>query len=179
MTHRLIVGKTLSGKTTLAQILAYKHHRRGEAVFILDAQESPNWFCDRQFGRGEFHQFINFLLDSGAHSGGAAFIDEAGLEEADLRRIQNNRLIIDARHRGVALYFIAHGIKQMPPIIRRNVTTLYAFQLSPDDATEAARTWYEPGNPLLLTPYLQRFAFLKQTNFKGGQWFKLESINAA
>lgn len=179
MTHRIIVGKTLSGKTTLAQVLAWKHHNRGESVFVMDAQGSQDWTCDRQFGRGEFQEYLYFLLDSGAHAGGAAFIDEAGLEESELRRIESNRLIIDARHRGLALYFIAHGIKQLPPIIRRNVTTLYAFQLSPDDAAEAARVWYEPGDPLLRTPRLKRFEFLKQTNFKGGQWFKLEPVPSA
>lgn len=173
MTHRLIVGKTMSGKTTLAQILAKKHYDAGDSVFVLDSQGSPDWFCDQQFNRGEFDAFVHYLLDSGNHQGGAAFIDEAGLNEQDLRATQNNRLIIDARHRGLALYFMVHGIKQLPPIIRRNTTTIYAFQLSPDDAAEAARTWYEPGDPLLLTPYLPRFAFLKQTNFQGGAWYKL------
>ena len=172
--HRLIVGKTGSGKSTLAKIMAYQHWRAGERVFVLDAQ-GDTWHCHAQFGRGHFDRFVHFLLDGEGVGGGAVFLDETGLDERSYRDIANNRLIIDSRHRGLALYFIAHRILTLPPIIRENCTTVYAFQQSPEDAALGARIWYEPGHPMLLTPHLRRWQFGKIVNFRGATWHEIRA----
>ena len=172
--HRLIVGKTGSGKTTLAKYLAHAHWKQGAGVYVFDAQEDA-WAATAQFGRGQLQEFMSYLFDEDYRQPGAVFVDEAGLSEADLRRTESNRLVSDARHRGFALYFICHRIKHLSPTIRGQCDTVYAFRLGRRDAEEAAQEWDAPGDPLLKTPLLQQYQFLKQTNFKPPEWYELRS----
>lgn len=103
--------------------------------------------------------------------------DEAGLEGAILRLEENSNLAANARHYGYALYFLAQRFKQVPPTLRSNITTLYAFRQSPLDAKEMARQWYQPGEPLLLTPQLNRYEFLKTTGWRAGTWHRIRPRN--
>ena len=46
MTHNLILGMTMSGKTTLAKRLAAHYTQNGINVVVLDPMYDPEWEAD-------------------------------------------------------------------------------------------------------------------------------------
>lgn len=169
--HRLIVGATGCGKSTLAKIIAWEHYRAGDNVFICDPWQS-SWHCHALIPDPD--AAVDFLFQE--KRGGAVIFDEAGLAEAFMRLDENNRIVAAARHYGYAIYFLAQRFIQVPPKLRDNITTIYVFQQPPVAAKDMARQWFCPGDPLLKTPLLNRFEFLKQGGWTRPSWHRIEKI---
>lgn len=170
--HRLIVGVTGCGKSTLAKIIAWEHRRAGDNVFVCDPWQASDWHCDASIPKVD--DAIEFLFQQ--KRGGAVIFDEAGLAEAFMRLDENNRIVAAARHYGYAIYFLAQRYIQVPPKLRDNITTIYVFRQPPIVAKEMAKQWYSPGDPILKTPNLKRFEFLKLAGWKPASWHRIEKI---
>jgi len=73
MAHALILGMTLSGKTSIAKTLCAKYKASGVKTIVLDPMNDPAWQAD--FRTYDPEEFLNILWASRQC---AVFIDESG-----------------------------------------------------------------------------------------------------
>lgn len=138
ITHSLICGVTMSGKTTLARAFAQHFCKKGEKVIVYDplgthTANGADWGEGAIVFRDDF-QFFDYLTSDGV-SHAHVFIDES----ADLFSLENRDnfwLATRGRHFGFQLYFIAQRPKMLAPTVRNQCGFCYMFRLSKDDSKE-------------------------------------------
>jgi hypothetical protein len=138
MPHSLVVGMTLSGKTTLCRLLARGYRRRGYATAVLDPLRDPNWKADFLTPRRD--DFMRYVKRATSH---ALFVDESG-SSIDKNDPSNDWLTTTARHLGHVSHFIAHRPQQLSPTLRLQCERLYLFSASQKDAALLADEWSAP-----------------------------------
>lgn len=146
MRHILICGVTLSGKTTLARVLAENLEKRGVKIAVRDPVNSPtvngSWpKSARIFSNDE--EFLDW-----AHSDEAVntvvFVDEAG----DLFTVENRHLhwmFTKGRHFGLFMVPICVRPKLVAPNVRHQCTEAYLFRLSQEDMREIGQDYGHSG----------------------------------
>lgn len=136
MPHRLVVGSTMTGKTTVARTLAAEAVRRGVAVTVYDPLNS-DWHTDNVYTcEEEFFSAASSLANSGAKQ--LAIIDEA---DTVLNAGNRQRLWIATRgrHYGIELVLITQRPTLIVPTARNMCGELYAFRVSSSDAALLAQ----------------------------------------
>ena len=101
MAHLLILGQTLSGKSTLAKKLANAYKSQGIAVLVHDPVGDPEWNADFRTANAE--EFFKVYNDSRQC---AVFFDEAG-ETCEEFRHEITKTATRGRHRGHRNHYIA------------------------------------------------------------------------
>lgn len=138
MPHSLVIGMTLSGKTSLCRALAQGYKRRKIRTAVLDPLRDPQWKAD--FLTPSRDIFMRYVKRTTSH---ALFVDESGtsIEKGDS---SNDWLTTTARHMGHVSHFIAHRPQQLSPTLRMNCERLYLFTVGQKDAGFLADEWNCP-----------------------------------
>ena len=129
MSHKLFIGRTGTGKSTLAKtivrgLLSYKRR-----VVILDPAGDPNW----PKGATIYHDTESFELDLKTRGPAHVFIDESP-EVIERYRKSLWWIALRGRHLGHNLSVIAQDPVMIPPSIRRQAEQIYVFRVSPSGA---------------------------------------------
>ena len=137
ITHTLICGVTMSGKTTLARHIAQSLDKKDQAVVVYDPLGTPTentgWGEKARIfaSKDDFLEFLSSTECGKCH----IFIDEAAdiFSQSDS---ENFWLATRGRHYGYQLYLIAQRPKMIAPTVRTQCGLCYMFRLSKDDAKE-------------------------------------------
>lgn len=158
MHHTLICGVTMTGKTTLARILARAARRKKQAVIVFDPMATQTAGGD--WGKGSFvtgdeEKFWDALTHSDAKKI-HVFVDEADLLLSQ-KREENHWLLRRGRHYGYMVYLMSQRPKMVPPNVRTQCARCYMFRLAAEDADEIGRDF---GHSKLSSENLDRGEFL-------------------
>lgn len=138
MAHILILGMTLSGKTTLAKKLAPVYRARGIKVGVLDPLGDPEWEADFRTTDPD-----DFLRAFWASRQCAWFVDESGdavgkYDEAMIKTATRGR------HWGHRMHYITQRGAQLSRTVRDQCSSLFLFTTSLDDSKIHANEWNKP-----------------------------------
>lgn len=136
--HSLIFGCTLSGKSTLAKVMAKGFRERGVCVAVLDPLKDRNW--DADFVTENPDQFLHYAKRSHSHQ---LFVDE-GATAIGRYNAQYQWLTTTARHHGHCATIICNRPQQLDKTLRDQCTTVYVFACSKSDAAIFADDFNEP-----------------------------------
>lgn len=128
--HMLIVGLTLSGKSTLAKALSEKYTAAGIQCIVLDHMRDPGWHAAHVFD--EPNDFLDYVTDPDLCQGCALFVDEGGLN-LDRYDKRYQWLTTTSRHHGHRTHIISQRAESIDRTTRSQCTTLAAFALPPKD----------------------------------------------
>lgn len=141
LTHQLIIGQTLSGKTTIAKQLSTK--LRGLSIPVL--VHDPTSFAQGPSKNGwnadfVFNNFADFREAFWRSTGCYVVIDEAS-DIFDNERNEARRMLQQGRHRGHVCALIAQRHKRLDKTAREQCSELYAFVVDREDAADLAMDW--------------------------------------
>lgn len=146
LTHTLIVGRTMTGKTTLARHLTgiIRHHR---PILIYDPLSTPGVNTGGWWGR-VCSDWADFSLRFWGSRGCAVYIDEAlqvWRDDPD----DATRMMIQGRHRtsnrgGHTITLIAQRHIGLAPVARDQCSRLYGFRVGAGDARQLAEDYAMP-----------------------------------
>lgn len=128
----------MSGKTTLARMMANEYKRAGLTVLVLDPLADPAW--PTEFRTSSPDQFLAWFWEA---RGCVAFIDESG-EMVGRYDSAMNRTATRGRHWGHVTHYITQEATQIAPVIRKQCTRLYLFHSAVEDGELLARAWNHP-----------------------------------
>lgn len=133
--HAIIVGQTMSGKTTLAKRMASAFRQRGVGVVVLDPLRDE-WDCDVLFRYSQ--TFLSYARDPRMCARCALFIDESSMS-LGLFDSENSWITCQSRHHGHVAHLISQRAQQISTTIRSQCSRLYCFSVSGYDAKLYAR----------------------------------------
>lgn len=139
--HWLIVGMTLSGKTSLAKELSKKYTASGVSCIVLDHLRDPGWSAAHVFV--DAGDFLDYVRDPALCRRCALFVDESG-ESLDKNDKRYRWLTTTSRHHGHRTHIIGHRAESIDRTTRSQCTTLAAFSLALTDAKQYARDFNAP-----------------------------------
>ena len=134
MSHVMILGQTMSGKTTLAKKLAKSYFENGIGVLVYDPFQS-DWICN--YISSNPSEFFNTYSQSDFC---AVFIDESG----DLCNTHPNFMIRTAtrgRHRGHRNHYVAQRGVLIKRTIRDQCNMLFLFNTALEDSKTHSNEW--------------------------------------
>lgn len=142
MTHTLICGVTMSGKTTMAHSMAKHFAKLKHRIIVFDPVGTPTvqgvWpesavvFTDEQ----AFFEYLARDDVNHAH----VFIDEAG-DVFNATKRENLWLLTRGRHFGFVVYLICQRPKMLLPSARNQCGIAYIFRLAYDDMREIGKDY--------------------------------------
>lgn len=134
--HSLICGTTMSGKTTLAQILAHEYRANDICTIVLDPFKDPKWGnpCDSTPEHaGHMITSNSQLFLATAKAPGtiqcALFADE-GSESVGHYAGPMRWLATMARHWGHKSHFITQAPQTLDPVIRAQCSQAFIFRVN-------------------------------------------------
>lgn len=139
MAHVMILGMTMSGKTTLAKMLAAEYRKAGLKVGVLDPLGDPGWPAD--FRTDDVDVFLARFWDSRQC---AWFIDEAGESVGQFDTVMT-KTATRGRHWGHRCHYISQRGTQLARTVRDQCASLFLFTTSLDDSKVHANEWNKPG----------------------------------
>jgi GTPase SAR1 family protein len=138
MPHCVIVGKTSTGKSTLAKTLARKYVDMGIPVLVLDPMKSVEW--PKGHVTNDPYEFKEWLFKS---RNCAAFVDECLTSLG--RDAEHDCIATMGRHPGVKVHFISQRYVHLMPNIRTQCVEAYVFLQGRKDAAELAEEFSDDG----------------------------------
>jgi hypothetical protein len=166
--HVLIVGQTESGKSICGKKIAAAYRAQGIKVAVLDPMRDPGWQAD--YLSTDPVEFLSTVKDPNKCQQCAIFVDESG-SMLDKYAEECNWLTTMSRHHGHVTHIIAQRAQQVSVTIRSNCSTLYAFQIDPDDAKKYSKDF---NNPLILKcPALPQGHCYRVQRFKGASLLRM------
>lgn len=166
--HCLTIGMTDSGKTSLNKNIAAWYQSQGIKTIVLDPMHDDSWPAD--FKTDDTDEFMALVKDPERCLQCALFVDESGMS---LNKYDTSLqwLTCQARHFGHITHIITQRAEQVDPNIREQCKTLFAFQVSIDDAKKYAKSW---NNDLIFkAAELPQGHFVKAQRFGEVGLFKL------
>lgn len=136
--HTLIVGRTLSGKTTFAKKKAASLKKLGRPIIVLDPFLDPQWNAD--FITSNQDEFLKAFWNNRSC---AVFIDESGRMIGKYNSVMEDCATM-GRHWGHKVYFITQRVKQISTNIRTQCSELVIFKQSLADTKDLADEFVEP-----------------------------------
>ena len=136
--HQLLVGQTLSGKTTLARQLAGIYKQAGFGVLVLDVLNDPRWPCD--FRTDDADEFLDVVWSSRRCM---VFIDEAG-DSVGRYNEAMNKTATRGRHWGHVMHYCTQRITSLAPLVRDQCTGLFCFASGKKAGVLLAEEWNHP-----------------------------------
>lgn len=141
MAHVMILGQTLSGKSTLAKRLAARYRQNGLGILVFDPVGDPEWPTGENCYRSaDFEEFFRVYNDSRRC---AVFIDEAG-EACEEFRHEITKTATRGRHRGHRNHYIAQRGSLILRTIRDQCSTLFLFNTGLEDCKIHGAEWNAP-----------------------------------
>jgi len=129
--HTIICGTTLTGKTTMALILARESKKKGIMSMVYDTKGS-GYCCD--IVCKSMNRFLDIAMES---NNLMLFVDDCitVLKSNDPR---HRWLTAESRHRGHSVVLIGQRYKNIPKTNRDNCEELWMFRQSLSDCKEIA-----------------------------------------
>jgi DNA helicase HerA-like ATPase len=160
MAHSLIIGMTMSGKSTLARRLVAGYRTNGVHSLILDPLADPAW---KNAGAAVLTDDGEYFLEAVFKSKKCAiFVDESG-EAIGRYGGEMKKLATRSRHYGHNAHFISQRAVDIDKTIRDQCNDLYCFRVSKKDGETLADEYgYEE---LLGCSQLQQGEFIKCGRF--------------
>lgn len=162
--HSAIIGKTESGKTTLAKKLAAGLRARGYGILVLDPF-LDNFDCD--FITDDTEKFLSVCRGSWNCQ---IFVDEAGMTCGNYAQ-NMHWLATAARHNFHNVFFIAQRYKMLAVNIRGNLGRVFLFSV-PKSICRDIYVDYDD-EQVLNAHNLQQGEYLVLQNFRPTQRRKL------
>lgn len=161
MSHSLIIGMTMSGKSTLARRLVAGYRTKGTESLILDPLEDPAWkSAGARYLTGDGKKFMDIVFKSERC---AIFIDESG-EAIGRYAGEMKKLATRSRHYGHNAHFLSQRAVDIDKTIRDQCNRLFVFRVSKKDAETLADEYgYEE---LLQCHQLQQGEFIRCGRFQ-------------
>jgi DNA helicase HerA-like ATPase len=162
MPHTLIIGKTGSGKTTLAKKIVEKAHKRGVNKLILDPTPARHeWpHDDKDFITNDPDEFLQVVF---ANTRCLGIVDEAGSMIGRFGKEKNN-LATMSRHYGHSMIFITQDVKSIDNIVREQMQDIIVFRVGKKRADELAEDFAD--DDLKQASTLQKGEFLIKQDFR-------------
>jgi hypothetical protein len=135
MPHILILGQTLSGKSTLAKRLCASYKKSGRGVIVHDPVGDPEWQAD--FKTADPEEFFHIYNES---RGCAVFFDEAGDTCTDYLN-ELKKTATRGRHRGHRNHYIAQRGTMIHRTIRDQCSGIFLFNSGLEDCKVHAADW--------------------------------------
>jgi len=135
MAHVLILGMTMSGKTTLAKRTAQIYRAQGVKVGVLDPLGDPAWNADFQTSDPE--EFLRMFWESRRC---AWFIDESG-DAVGRYDEAMQKTATRGRHWGHRVHYLTQRGAQLSRTVRDQCSNLFLFTTSLKDAKLHAEEW--------------------------------------
>lgn len=135
MAHVLILGMTLSGKTTLAKRLAADYRAHGIKVAVLDPLGDPEWQAD--YRTTDPDEFLAVFWQSRQC---ACFIDESGDAVGKYDEAMQ-KTATRGRHWGHRVHYLTQRGAQLSRTVRDQCSSLFLFTTSLKDAKLHAEEW--------------------------------------
>jgi hypothetical protein len=168
MGHVITIGQTESGKTICNKRLAAWYKRNGVGVIVLDVMKDPDWNAD--FITDDADEYMAFVRDPRRCLQCALFIDEAG-SSLDRYLQTNEWLTTQSRHHGHICHLITQRAPQVSLTTRSQCSTVYAFNIDPDDAKAYRKSFNEPA--LMRCPDLPQGHCIKKQRFHPPQLLRM------
>lgn len=134
----MIIGQTMSGKTTLAKRIANSYLERGVSTIVLDPLNDPSF--PASFRTKSSDEFLQIAKQSQSC---ALFIDEAG-KYVGQHDTEMHWCATMSRHWGHNCHFIAQRATQISVLVRDQCAVLAVFKVSHKDAKLLAEEFAEP-----------------------------------
>lgn len=132
MAHKLIVGQTLSGKSTLAKQMEADSFAKGIPSIIYDPTLSPDWKSELVTDDEEtFYHFLHVIAEESPNA--LVIVDEADTLLSMAHR-HNWWLFQRGRHFGFECIAITQRPQLVAPSIRNNAPELFIFQSGKNDS---------------------------------------------
>jgi nicotinamide riboside kinase len=160
MPHSMIVGITMSGKTTLAINLAEEFNKRGFPVLVFDPIHDARWKPHAALQTANKDEFLRAFY---ASKGCRVFIDESG----EVASNQDQDIITTAtrgRHYGHACVYISQRAPQIARNIRSQCFQVFAFRQHNMDAKLLAQEF--GAEDLKQCSRLQRGEFIHSNGYE-------------
>lgn len=160
MPHKLIVGGTETGKSTLARSMEADAFKRGIVPVIYDPTLNPAW--KSELVTDDEYEFF-FMLNAQFEKGGSilAIVDEADTIMSMSHR-HNWWLFMRGRHYGIEAIAITQRPTNIAPSVRGNTSELFAFRIPKSDALALADDFAADG--------INKAAELAQGEFLRAYW---------
>lgn len=136
--HTIIIGRSLSGKSTCGQILAANLHRNGVPVLVCDPFRDPKWTCDFLTKNAE-----ELIKVAKVNRSCALFIDESS-RSLDKHETAHEWPTTMARHWGHKTFILAQRAQQISATTRGQCAHAIIFRVSLDDAKILANEYADP-----------------------------------
>lgn len=168
MAHSLILGMTMSGKSTLARQLVRQYRAKGTPSLILDPIGDPAWkTAGAQFVTDDGEKFLAMVEKSRSC---AIFVDESG-DAIGRYAGEMRKLGTRSRHYGHNAHFLSQRAVDIDKTIRDQCANLFCFRVSKPDAKTLAD---EFSNDLLLQcANLDQGEFISCGRFRPAKRLKL------
>lgn len=138
MAHVLILGMTMSGKTTIAKRLATFYRQAGISVGVLDPLGDPEW--DADYRTTDADEFLRSFWSSRQC---AWFIDESGDAVGKYDEAMT-KTATRGRHWGHRVHYLTQRGAQLSRTVRDQCSQLFLFTTSLDDSKIHANEWNSP-----------------------------------
>jgi len=138
MAHCLIIGKTLSGKTTFAKKKAAALKAHGHNIIVLDPFLDPQWNATYITSDQD-----DFLEKVWLNRNCAVFVDEGGSTIGKYNKAMEE-LATRGRHWGHKCFFITQRVKQLSTTIRTQCSEVVIFKQAQRDTKDLADEFVEP-----------------------------------
>jgi len=154
--HTLVVGVTLSGKSTLARQVLAECIRVGIPAIVYDPLIS-GWYGARVYG--DETSFFAAIIEA-ANSGKQTLVI---IDEADTLLSMSHRhnwwLLLRGRHFGLKIFVLTQRPSLVAPTCRGMCTQCFTFQVSKKDATLLVDDYAAPA--LINAPKLVQGEYLR------------------
>jgi hypothetical protein len=138
MAHVMILGMTLSGKTSLAKRVAAEYRAKGIKVGVLDPLGDPEWNADFQTSDpGVFMQQFWQARQC------AWFIDESG-DMVGRYDKEMQQTATRGRHWGHRVHYLSQRGTQIARTVRDQCSSLFLFTTALNDCKVHADEWNKP-----------------------------------
>jgi len=135
MTHVVIYGQTLSGKSTLAKRMAARYKAKGIGILVFDPVNDDSWPND--FKTDNWELFLSTYWNSEKCM---VFIDEAGTV---CKRFSTDAIktATMGRHRGHVNHYICQRANLLDLTIRDQASHLFLFNSGLKDCQMHSEEW--------------------------------------
>ena len=173
MPHTLIVGRTLSGKTTLAtQLINNETYRAGRPAIILDPNLDNRWPKDEScFVTHDKDVFLRVVKDPQNYSA-VVVVDESG-EKIGRYGGEMSWLATRGRHYGHQCLFITQRATQLDKNVRTQCANLFIFRQAASDAKVLDAEWADGSGVILSAAQLNQGEYIACIGFNPPQKLKL------
>lgn len=138
MAHCLIIGRTLSGKTTFAKKKAAALAANGHHIIVLDPFLDPEWKAT--FITSDQEEFLDAVW---RNRNCGVFVDEGGSTIGKYNKVMDE-LATRGRHWGHKCFFITQRAKQLSTTVRTQCSELVIFKQSQLDTKDLSNEFVEP-----------------------------------